>query len=142
MLPTRPWSLRLCLLTAAAALLVVGAVSHTLVRHLVQIVPLVAVACLPLDRAWATGAALGVLIHWIGIMVLIWLYLAHVSNIAGGDYTPAEVAMTVVVAAAGAVGVARALPGARGATGVAGALLLVGFAAQFAFLYASYSLVH
>ncbi len=84
----------------ALALLVVGGASGTLLRHVVQILPILAVLVVLQRRpAWGAYAALALFILWMGIVVLIWLFLLGVSRIANGHYTPIEIAMTFVMAA-------------------------------------------
>jgi hypothetical protein len=93
-----------------AALLFVGAVSGTVLRHTVQIIPgviaLVLVARRPSLGAWA---AVPIFAFWIFIVVLIWLFLLGLSRIASGHYTVAEIAATVVMAGASALGAGRSL---------------------------------
>ncbi len=90
---------RTCLIGLALALLLVGVASGTILRHVVQIVPIVAVLIV-LRRRPASGAyaALPIFITWIGIVTLIWLFLLGLSRIANGRYTPVEVVSTLVMA--------------------------------------------
>ncbi|HXI87575.1 MAG TPA: hypothetical protein VNH64_08960 [Parvularculaceae bacterium] len=136
---TKAILIRSCLLIAAAALLAVGVVSGTLVRHAVQIIPLLLVAFLSLRKAWASGAAAGIFAHWLAIMVMIWLFLLHIANVITGDYSSTEIAMTIVVGAASAIGGATGLAAARsGGILATAAAFAIAFALQFAFLYFSY----
>ena len=84
----------------ALALLVIGGASGTLLRHVVQILPILPVLVV-LRRRPASGAyaALAIFSIWIGIVVLIWLFLLGASRIANGHYTPIEIALTFVMAA-------------------------------------------
>jgi len=87
------------------ALLVVGVVSGTLLRHVIQIVPII--AAIPLFRGRAdylAYAALPLFAFWLLIVALIWLFLLGVSRIANGHYTGTEIAMTVVMAGCSLVG--------------------------------------
>ena len=103
------------LLGTAAALLVVGLVSGTLIRHLVQVAPLVLV--LIAARRWkpAVGAwaAVSVLSFWMVVMVLIWLFLLGLSRVTEGDFTVIEVALTVVIGAFSAAGIVSGIRAGR-----------------------------
>jgi hypothetical protein len=91
---------RACLVGLALALLVVGGASGTLLRHVVQILPILpALIVLHRRPAWGAYAALAIFSIWLGIVVLIWLFLLGVSRIANGHYTPIEIASTFVMAA-------------------------------------------
>lgn len=69
----------LCLLGLALALVVVGTVSGTIVRHIVQIAPLASVGLLARRPAVASSAALPIFALWMAIAVLIWMFLLGVS---------------------------------------------------------------
>lgn len=99
-----------CLIGLALALLLVGVVSGTVLRHIVQVVPIM-VGLVLLARRPDLGAyaALPIFCFWAFIVVLIWLFLLGLSRIANGHYTPIEVASTVVMAACSVVGVIRSL---------------------------------
>lgn len=101
----------------AGALLVVGAVSGTILRHVVQIVPVL--AAIAVVRRWpviGACAALPVFMFWMLIVLLIWLFLLGLSRIASGHYTLAEIISTMVMAmccvsgSVRAVGVGRPAP--------------------------------
>lgn len=88
-----------CLCGVGAALLLVGVVSGTLIRHVVQIVPVVAALAVVRARpAWGPHAALPVFAWWLLMMVLVWLYLAGVPMFFDGDFTPAEIVLTGLTA--------------------------------------------
>ena len=93
------------LLTVLVALLLVGLVSGTIIRHAVQVPPvLVAGVIVVLHPAWSRFAAMPVFAFWLFIMLLIWLYLLGLSSVITGQFTPAEVSLTVVVGLACVVG--------------------------------------
>jgi len=98
------------LTTLAVALLFVGAVSGTVLRHVVQITPIVCVL-LVLRRKpdWGAYGAIPIFVFWIGIVILIWLFLLGLSRIANGHYTLAEVLATVVMAGAALTGLGSSL---------------------------------
>ncbi len=108
-------AITVCLTVVILALLLVGLISATVVRHLVQIsVAAVVLAAVRGGRAWAVYAALPVFLIWLFLMLLIWMYLLGLSTIAAGRFTPAEVALTVVIGISSVWGVAAALRASRG----------------------------
>jgi hypothetical protein len=82
----------------AGALIVVGIVSHTLIRHVIQIVPLI-MAIILLIRWPAIGvpAAVPLLGFWLLIMGGIWLFLLGLARVFTGTFSPAEIALTIVI---------------------------------------------
>jgi hypothetical protein len=93
----------------AVALIMVGAVSQTLLRHVVQIAPLVVALGLLAGRSpWGVSAAAPLLAFWLLIMGAIWLFLMGVARIVSGTFTPVEVALTIVIGAASVLGLAAA----------------------------------
>ncbi len=109
-------SIALCCLVILIALDVVGAVSHGVLRHIVQTLPLwIPIALSFRDKDQAKWAALPCLIFWLGIMILIWLYLLGFIHIISGHFSAVEIAMTLVVGAACILGLRVIL---RWATGV------------------------
>src|SRR5438132_3222169 len=96
---TRGKVVGLCSLAILLALYVVGAVSVPpgSLRHEVQTLPLWFPIVLGFrQRPLAKWAALPCLIFWLGIMILIWLYLLGIAGIVSGHFFPTEIAMTVV----------------------------------------------
>jgi hypothetical protein len=82
------------------ALLLVGGVSSTPVRHLIQVAPATLVLVLLLRQVrGAIYAALPVFVIWLLVMVAIWLYLLDVARIITGRFSSAEVALTLVIGA-------------------------------------------
>ena len=118
-----------CMAGLVAALIVVGVVSGTVLRHMVQIVPALAALVL-VSRRPAIGAyaALPIFMFWILIVILIWLFLAGLSRIANGHYTIVEIISTVVMAVCCVQGVARAAPLGRPAPIAARLVTLIAFA--------------
>jgi hypothetical protein len=96
-----------CSLAIIAALVLgVGIGSHLVLRHVVQTLPLWVAVTLGLKRSHAAGwTGLPVFLFWLVLMATIWLYLLGVSNILSGHFTQLEIAMTVVVGVASAVGI-------------------------------------
>ena len=125
----------------AIALIVVGIVSGTILRHIVQIVPVVAAAIVVIKRP-ATGAyaALPIFFLWMLIVVLIWLFLLGLSRIANGHYTIAEIISTFVMAASCAFGAVRAVQIGRPSPIGWRIATFIGFAAlQIAAMFVSFT---
>ena len=102
----------ICLAGIAVALVLVGAVSHTIPRHLVQIVPLILGAGLVLGRnPSASYAAVGLCAFWAVVMGLIWLYLLGLSGVVSGTYSAVEITLTVVIAVFSVLGILRGIRG-------------------------------
>lgn len=90
--------LAMCLAGVCIALIVVGLVSNTLVRHLIQIAPVVMILTAVLTRRkWAVFAAFPLFIFWLLIMVFIWLYLLKIATITRGHFTVPEILLTIVI---------------------------------------------
>jgi DNA-binding transcriptional regulator YdaS (Cro superfamily) len=91
----------------AVALLLVGVVSNTFLRHVVQIIPLVAVLLLAVSRrGWAAIGAAPLLGFWLVVMGCIWLFLLGLARFVSGTFTLAEIALTIVIGLAAVVGLA------------------------------------
>ncbi len=102
----------LALLTVLGALLMVGVVSGTLVRHTIQVAPVLAAALVvTLRQRWGRLAAMPIFVFWLFIMVLIWLYLLGIAQAVTGHFTPTEIALTCVTGVACAVGLGVSLRG-------------------------------
>ena len=107
-----------------AALLVVGAVSHGVIRHIVQTSPLWIGIALGLRQSpLAKWAVLPCFIFWLLIMVAIWLFLLGWARIITGTFSPTEVAMTLIVGLASLVGITSVVR-TRAAAGAASAAAL------------------
>lgn len=99
-----------CLGGVAVALLVIGIVSATLVRHVIQIVPVLVALLIAARRpAWGALAAIPILAVWSLLMILIWLYLLGVSRIVTGHFTVAEIVLTGIIAALAIPGIAASI---------------------------------
>jgi len=99
-----------CLAGLAVALLMVGVVSGTILRHIVQIVPLLAAIHVVRRRPpFGAYAALPIFFFWTLIVTLIWMFLAGLSTIANGRYTAAEIVSTIVMAACCVFGAPHAI---------------------------------
>lgn len=96
------------------ALYIVGEVSHGSLRHVVQTLPLWFPIVLGFNRReLARWCALPCLCFWLGIMVLIWLFLLGWAHVVSGQFSPIEIAMTLIVGIASAAGLGLSLWRAR-----------------------------
>jgi len=99
-----------CCIAIIAALLLVGAVSHGIIRHIVQTSPLWIAIVLSTGRIGsAKWAALPCFVFWLLLMSAIWLFLLVWSRIVTGTYSPIEIAMTVIVGLASMLGILKSL---------------------------------
>lgn len=128
------------LVTLAVALLFVGAVSGTVLRHLVQITPIVgALLLLRRKPAWGAYGAIPIFLCWLLIAILIWLFLLGLSRIANGHYTLAEILATVVMAAAAFTGLVASFAVGKELRVSDRVIAIGGFAvAQFAAMWVSF----
>jgi hypothetical protein len=103
----RPKTIAYCSLATLVALYVVGAVSSGSLRHEVQTLPLWFPIVLGFrERDLAKWAALPCFLIWLALMTFIWLFLLGWARILSGHFSPIEIAMTLVVGVACAVGIA------------------------------------
>ena len=109
-----------CLSTVLVSLLLVGVVSATFVRHVIQVLPIV-LALVAITRRSDLGpyAALSVFALWLLLMVLIWLYLMGVQTFFTGTFSSVEVVLTVLIGLSSALGIVTCA-GSKSAVGVAG----------------------
>ena len=121
----------LCLSTVMVALLVVGVVSDTLLRHVAQVAPFpLALGLLWQRSEWGVAAASPLLAFWLLVMGAIWLFLLGLARIVSGTFTPIEIGLTIVIAAAAATGLVASY---RRGTAVPGFLRVIAIA-SFALL--------
>lgn len=99
-----------CCIVIMAALLVVGSVSHGVLRHIVQTSPLWITIVLGLRRSrWSKWSALPCFVFWLLVMIAIWLFLLGWTRIVNGTFSLTEIAMTVVVGLSAITGIFGAL---------------------------------
>ncbi len=97
-----------CPAGVALFLLIVGIVSGTVLRHAIQIIPLVAcMIAIRQNDQFILPAALGLLVFWLMIVVLIWLILLGIARVVSGHYTSAEVLLTIIMAFISLYGIFR-----------------------------------
>jgi len=129
-----------CCLTVLVALYLVGAVSHSSLRHEIQTLPLW--APIVLGFRWSPVAkwiALPCLAVWLLLMITIWTFLAGWTHLISGHFTPVEVVLTIVIGAASACGIGIGLKWETATpwTAVFG-IVLLSVALQFAALRLSF----
>ena len=84
-----------------ASLLLIGVISGTVVRHVVQVIPPVVVLIAALmGRRWSRQAALPIFLHWLLIMGAVWLTITGIAPVAPGSYSSTEILLTMVIAIA------------------------------------------
>ena len=116
----------ICCVTMIAALLVVGAVSHGVVRHIVQTSPLWIAIVLGVRRSpWSKWAALPCFAFWLVLMMAIWLYLLGWARLVTGHFSPTEIAMTMIVAIASLTGIVAGFVTRSGVLGLRAAAVVV-----------------
>jgi hypothetical protein len=97
-------TIKLCIAGVILSLLVIGYISHTQIRHVVQLTPLLIVVLFA-KKPWAKYAANAVLFFWFLIMFLIWLFLLKLSSIANGTYSLTEIIMTITIGISCSIGI-------------------------------------
>ena len=112
--------LRASLAGIATSLLLIGFVSGTPFRHLVQLVP-VAIALVLVIKRWSSSpyAALPLFVFWLLIMVGIWLHLLGIADVITGQFRVSEIVLTVAIGVSCAAGIVAVLRHESGSTGLA-----------------------
>jgi len=101
-----------CLGALALSLVAVGVVSGTVVRHLVQMAPVLLAAAV-VSSLPALGAAVSLPVYgtWLALMTGIWLYVLGIATLFRGTFTPFELFLTALIGACcllgGGAGAAR-----------------------------------
>jgi hypothetical protein len=133
-----------CCVAVIAALYVVGFVSQTELRLVVQTLPLWVGAILGyLGVRMARWVALPLFLIWLILMSLIWLYLLGWANVIHGHFSPVEIAMTLIVGMivgiSSLAGIVGCVPGIQSAGLLAGrGVFLLSATSQVAMLYVSF----
>jgi hypothetical protein len=129
-----------CLAAVVLTLLIVGVVSGTFIRHIVQVVPPFVALALILGRSpHGLIAAVPILTFWLGIMVNIWLFLFGIARIFTGTFSLAEIVLTCIIALASVAGIVCAVrTGSRLGAGLRLVDATVAGVLQFAALVASF----
>ena len=106
-----------CSLAILISLYIVGAVSHGSLRHEVQTLPLWFPIVLGFNgKEMARWCALPCFIFWLFCMTLVWLFLLGWSHLLSGQFSPVEIAMTLIVGVASFAGLAFSIRRLRWST--------------------------
>ena len=98
--------LAISLAVLMVALMCVGVVSHTIARHLVQVIPaLIALILVARQSPLASSAAAPILTFWLGVTINIWLFVLGIARIFTGTFSTVEIVLTIIIAAATAAGI-------------------------------------
>lgn len=99
-------TIRFCLAGVSVSLLLVGLVSGTFVRHIIQIIPMIiTIVIARKNQEYGIVAGLSLLGYWLLIMVFIWMFLLGIARIVSGHYTVAEIILTIVIASFSSFGI-------------------------------------
>jgi hypothetical protein len=94
------------------SLILVGLVSGTPIRHVIQISPCVLSLILLWRRdKWGRISAVPLFAFWFVLMTLIWLFLLGIAKVISGHFTPVEIALTISIAICCLAGFRSALHG-------------------------------
>jgi len=95
-----------CLGSVILSLIIVGVVSGTLIRHIIQIVPVIfALITVRRKSIWGVYAALPIFVLWLFIMTLIWLFLLGMASVVRGHFTVVEIILTLLIGASSILGI-------------------------------------
>jgi len=118
------------LLGLIVSLMIVGWVSHTPIRHLVQVSPcLLALFFLWRGYKWAPISVLPLFAVWFVLMTFIWLFLLGIARVLTGHFTPTEIVLTIIIGICCLGGFSTALRDYRGRSIVTPLLVFVVFLA-------------
>ena len=128
-----------CLVGIVVCLILLGLLSDTVARHVLQAAPVVIAAGAMARRSAATTLfAVGVCSFWLVVLGLIWLFLAGLSGAAPGSYSPGEVFLTIGIAVFAVAGILRgARMGNRTSSVATAAMITAGFMIQAVFMAVS-----
>jgi hypothetical protein len=98
--------LAISLAVLIVALMCVGVVSRTIMRHIVQAIPaVIALVMVARVSPLAPSASAPICTFWLGVMINIWLFILGIARIFTGTFSTVEIALTLVIAAASAAGI-------------------------------------
>ena len=92
----------------AVSLLIVGVVSQTLLRHIVQVTPLILALIVAGRSPAGASAAAPLFAFWLLVMLGIWSFLLGIARVFPGRFTLPEIALTIVIAIASLAGLVAA----------------------------------
>ncbi len=107
-MPQTDRRLNSCLMGIILGLILVGIVSGTPLRHVVQVLPAcIILVALSRPTPWGRYAALAIFCFWLLIMVLIWLYLLGLAHVLTGNFTRPEIILTIFIGGWSLIGLFR-----------------------------------
>lgn len=128
-MPPTDRRLNSCLIGIILGLMLVGLVSGTPLRHVVQVLPACIVLVLPTrPSSWSPFAALAIFIFWLILMALIWLYLLGIAHVITGTFSTPEIILTIFIGGWCIVGLFRFFAAPVSAKPAARVIAFVGFA--------------
>jgi hypothetical protein len=131
--------LNFCLIGLIFGLLLVGLVSGTPLRQVVQVLPAcIVLLALSLPASWSPYAALAIFSFWLLIMALNWLQILGISHVLTGTFSRAEAILNLFIAGWCLIGLFRFLAAPSSAKLPARIIAFLSFAAlQIAALWLS-----
>ncbi len=120
--------LAICGLCLIAALYVVGFASHTIVRHIVQTIPVWIAVVLGIRHSrWSKWTSLPCFGIWLFLMLVIWSFLLGWAHVISGHFSATEIAMTVLIGISCLVGIITALKMKTGSRPMFASVVFLGF---------------
>ncbi len=118
-----------CLMGIILGLILVGLVSGTPLRHVVQVLPAcIVLVALNRPTPWTSYAALAIFLFWLLIMLLIWLHLLGLAHVLSGTFSTTETVLTIFIGGWCLVGLFRFFTTPTAAKLPARIIAFVGFA--------------
>ncbi|HEY2118907.1 MAG TPA: hypothetical protein VGH37_06960 [Candidatus Acidoferrum sp.] len=107
-MPPTDRRLNVCLIGIILGLLLVGFVSGTPLRHVVQVLPAcIVLVALRRGASWGPYAAYAIFSFWLLIMTLIWLHLLGLVHLITGNLSTIEIILTIFIAGWCLLGIIR-----------------------------------
>ena len=122
------------------SILLVGIVSGTPIRHLIQVVPgIIALSAAIRHLRWAAEAACPLFIIWLCLMSAIWMHLLGLAHLLSGQFTPIDNWLTIIIGICCLWGLVVTARAASSASAARRWLVIAGFALlQLAALWTSF----
>ena len=106
--PSADRRLSSCLIGVILGLILVGLVSGTPLRHVIQVLPAcIALVGLTRGASWAPLAAYETFSFWLLVMTLIWLHLLNLVHLITGNFSITEIILTFFIAGWCVLGIIR-----------------------------------
>jgi len=106
-----PRAVGIVLCVLGVALVSVGIASGTIRPHVIQMLPAAgALAVCTVTEAWGMVVSRAICSFWLVTMTAIWLFLLGFTGFLSGTFSTIEIALTVVIGIASAVGLIMSRP--------------------------------